>query len=67
MLMSDENNDTAVLLGSFELEQVLEEMPPGELRPKVGGGHRRNYTLVRGQKRYVAVIILLYRVRSTRM
>ncbi|CAM9604592.1 unnamed protein product [Pylaiella littoralis] len=35
MLMSDENNDTAVLLGSFELEQVLEEMPPGELRPKV--------------------------------
>lgn len=34
ILMSDESDDTAVLLGSFELEQVLEEMPPGEPRPK---------------------------------
>ncbi|CAM9992855.1 unnamed protein product, partial [Scytosiphon promiscuus] len=35
MLMSGEHNDTAVLLGSFELEQVLEEILPGEPRPKV--------------------------------
>ena len=34
--MSDESDDPAVLLGSFELEQVLEETPTGEPRPKVG-------------------------------
>eukprot|EP00903_Cladosiphon_okamuranus_P006121 g6025.t2 len=35
MLMSDQPDDTAVLLGSFELEQVLEDIPPEEPRPKV--------------------------------
>ncbi|CAM9833750.1 unnamed protein product [Ectocarpus sp. 4 AP-2014] len=35
MLMSDGPTDTAVLLGSFELEQVLEKIAPGEPRPKV--------------------------------
>ncbi|CAM9491410.1 unnamed protein product [Ectocarpus sp. 12 AP-2014] len=35
MLMSDGPTDTAVLLGSFELEQVLENIAPGEPRPKV--------------------------------
>ncbi|CBJ32143.1 hypothetical protein Esi_0311_0003 [Ectocarpus siliculosus] len=35
MLMSDGPTDTSVLLGSFELEQVLEEIAPGEPRPKV--------------------------------
>eukprot|EP00752_Nemacystus_decipiens_P018067 g16199.t1 len=35
MSVSDQPDDTAVLLGSFELEQVLEDMPPGEPRPKV--------------------------------
>lgn len=40
MLMSgsDHTDDTEVLLGSFELEQVLEDMPPGEPRPKVRMG-----------------------------
>lgn len=42
MLMSDGPTDTAVLLGSFELEQVLEEMAPGEPRPKVRERQRRS-------------------------
>lgn len=35
MLTSDQPDDTAVLLSSFELEQVLEDIPAGEPRPKV--------------------------------
>lgn len=35
VLMSDRYSDTSVLLGSFELEQVMEEIAPGKPRPKV--------------------------------
>eukprot|EP00752_Nemacystus_decipiens_P004954 g4507.t1 len=35
LLVSDEPNDSDVLLVSFELEQMLSELPPGQRAPKV--------------------------------
>lgn len=35
LLVSDEPNDTDVLLVSFELEQMLREIPAGQHAPKV--------------------------------
>lgn len=39
--MADHNHETSVLLSSFELEQVLDEMPAGERRPKVKSSTHR--------------------------
>lgn len=39
LLVSDEPNDSDVLLVSFELEQMLSEIPPGQRAPKVARDH----------------------------
>lgn len=49
MLLSVRGDDTTVLLASFELEQVLEEIPMGQPRPKVryGAVHANETQLLR--------------------
>lgn len=39
LLVSDKPNDSDVLLVSFELEQMLSEIPPGHHAPKVSDDH----------------------------
>lgn len=45
LLVSDEHNDANVLLVSFELEQVLSEIPPGHHAPKVSTLPSRRHVL----------------------